>query len=96
MQKTASNTLCPIFTRLRTAPQDGKVIAGSGHKRSIDDINRIISTYGGKESGWVKKTTENLNQRELVNKAHNIEIHWYENLENGHKIEPKVKKVNKK
>ena len=76
--------------------QDGKVIAGSGHKRSIDDINRIISTYGGKESGWVKKTTENLNQRELVNKAHNIEIHWYENLENGQKIEPKVKKVNKK
>ena len=73
--------------------QDGKSMAGVGHKRSIDDINRLTDTYGGKKEDWVKKTTINLNQRSLVNKTQKVELHWYENLKNGVKVEPKIKKV---
>ena len=73
--------------------QDGKIMAGVGNKRSIDDINRLTATYGGKKEDWVKKTTINLNQRSLVNKTQKVELHWYENLKNGVKVEPKIKKV---
>ena len=35
----------------------GKVMAGKGHKRSIDDISRLVSEHGGVAGDWQKTTS---------------------------------------
>ena len=75
-----------------TLKEEGKVIAGTKHKRLIDDVDRLVKTYGGAESDWVKKSSRNINKAPLFEKGYAKEIHWYENIKTGERFELKLKK----
>lgn len=77
---------------MQVLQKDGKIIAGAGHADYIKDINRLIKTYGGTESDWAKKTSAQLNRRELIKGLGTVEIHWYENINTGQRVEFKIKK----
>ena len=70
--------------------EPGVVIAGAGHSKSIDDIRRIVSKYGGVEIDWIKKSSSNWNPRRGSVK---YETHWYENLKTGKRYDFKTKEV---
>jgi hypothetical protein len=53
----------------------------------IRDVERLVSTYGGKASRWVKKSSPRLEDDEGV-----YEIHWYEHPGMG-RVELKRKQV---
>jgi len=72
--------------------EESIVIAGVGHIDPIKDINRIVKSYGGTKHDWAKMTSKDLNQTGIVKTHKGIELHWYENIKTGQKIEPKVKK----
>lgn len=71
-----------IKTRLpQLLAEPGVVIAGAGHPNPITDIYRITNRYGGNVSDWVKKVSSG-----HVDK---IELHWYENIRTGEKVDIK-------
>jgi len=72
--------------------EESRVMAGAGHIKAIKDINRILKSYGGTKHDWAKMTSKDLNQTGIVKATKGIELHWYENIKTGQKIEPKVKK----
>ena len=72
--------------------EEGKIIAGAGHKKHIKDIDRLVVAYGGHKSDWVKKSSSNINKAPLYDKSYKKEIHWYENIKTGEKFELKIKK----
>lgn len=67
-----------------------EVIAGKGHKRKIDEIDGLVSKYGGNPNDWIKvkafgtivKANGEIEERE---------IHWYEEPTVG-KVKLKAKK----
>jgi hypothetical protein len=63
----------------------GKVMAGAGVQRQIDDIARIVQEYGGNVSDWTKVTS----YAYKTPAGQIIAVHAYENLANGLVVEPK-------
>ncbi len=53
----------------------GRVVAGQGSRRAIDDIQRLIDTYGGSPTDWLKMSTRQLTLADGTR----IEVHWYQN-----------------
>lgn len=56
----------------------------------IRDVRRLVDTYGGKPSQWVKKSSPRF---EIG--GHWYEYHWYEHPNIGH-VELKRKQVNER
>ena len=76
---------------MQALKEKGKVMAGAGHPKPIKDVNRLIKTYGGTESEWTKKTSDELNRRGLIKRLESVQIHWYENINTGQRVEFKIK-----
>lgn len=55
--------------------------------RRIHDVQRLVNTYGGKASQWVKKSSP-----PFEISGHNYEYHWYEHPSVG-RVEVKRKEV---
>ncbi|WP_426625953.1 hypothetical protein ACPPVW_07920 [Leifsonia sp. McL0607] len=62
--------------------EPGKVIAGAGSKRSIDDVDRLVSQYGGQPGGWQKMSSTS-----FVNDGVEQQTHWYRNKGMGIYVE---------
>jgi len=66
----------------------GHAIAGAGTGREIDDIARLVATYGGEAADWAKMA---------ANVGHQFasgirgQVHWYENVVKGIVTEGKLK-----
>jgi hypothetical protein len=56
--------------------------------KRIRDVQRLVDTYGGRKSGWVKKSSPRV---EIG--GHQYEYHWYEHPSIG-RVELKRKRVN--
>ena len=66
-----------------------KVIAGAGSKRKIDDVDRLVRTYGGKREDWSKR--RGTGQVDDLGLSRRCELHWYQCEEAG-RVEMKVKR----
>ena len=64
----------------------GSVIAGAGTQKAIRAIDRLIDTYGGSVTDWVKKSSSTYTGVDGIQFA----THWYENISTGTKVEQKV------
>lgn len=64
----------------------GTVIAGPGSARVLRDAPRLVVQYGGELGDWVKKTSAS-----YAADGRRFEVHWYENLATGTRLEPKTK-----
>jgi hypothetical protein len=78
--------------RLASAQQMGEVgtpIIGAGTNRALlpQTSGRLASHYGGVADDWAKMTSSTYTARN----GFTIETHWYENLANGLRVEPKTK-----
>jgi hypothetical protein len=58
--------------------------------RRILDVERLVTTYGGSASRWVKKSSPRLEDEEGL-----YEFHWYEHPNIG-RVELKRKQVTKR
>jgi hypothetical protein len=78
--------------------QNGTIIAGGQHIVPIKDIKRLVNTYGGNEAHWVKMTSKaaelSFKDRSVVvteygvlSSKTNMQLHWYENINTGKKVE---------
>lgn len=66
------------------------LIAGKGHTKPIDDINRLITTYKkGRKQDWQKYRGECI--VEIDGEYKRCEIHWYQ--VNSFYYEAKVKNI---
>ncbi|MFN9339034.1 MAG: hypothetical protein ACK6BZ_06055, partial [Candidatus Kapaibacterium sp.] len=65
--------------------ETGTTMAGAGHKRKIDDEERLVKVYGGDASSWTKKSSSTYSSKD----GKIIETHWYE--KDGIKYEMKTK-----
>jgi hypothetical protein len=65
-----------------------RVIAGAGHVKgnAIRDVARLVSEYGGEAGDWSKRSG-----RSLRVGGKTIEVHWYENVTTGERVEFKTK-----
>jgi len=71
---------------------EAAIIAGVGSAKPIKDIERITNTYGGTADDWVKLSSkqERFDEGSLEPKKNiGIELHWYENIRTGQKVEAK-------
>ena len=69
--------------------QNKEVFAGKGCKRKIDDIDRLVKTYGGKAENWQK--VKAIGTIVYDNgEEEKVELHWYEESSVG-KVEFKEK-----
>ena len=68
-----------------------EVIAGKGHRRKIDEINGLVSKYGGKAENWIKVKAIGTIVRDN-GEVEEREIHWYEEPTVG-KVKLKIKKL---
>lgn len=88
------------FEQMYNEPKhENTVIAGVGSKRSIDDIERIIQTYGGTKEDWVKLSSKQVkfdHGKLIPTRTIKLELHWYENIKTGEKVEAKTKIRNDK
>ena len=62
------NMFIPEKTKFETVV----TIAGNGSKKSIRDIKRLVSTYGGNENNWKKQSGK------IESDKYIFDIHWYE------------------
>ncbi len=67
-----------------------RVIGGG---TSIRDVQRLVATYGGKTSDWVKVTTPEAWVQRGRAAATAIEVHFYQNVTTGQIVELKTKLV---
>ena len=67
--------------------EKGVVLAGQGHTKAINDIRRLTSTYGGKRTDWVKKSS---GSKKTIDGT-SLETHSYENIKTRRKKEIKTK-----
>jgi hypothetical protein len=65
----------------------GEVIAGMGHKRAIDDVQRLVATYGGRPQDWTKRSSSSYRDWDGLK----FETHWYENGRLDLRVELKTK-----
>ncbi|MDE0547410.1 hypothetical protein [Microbacterium sp. C7(2022)] len=61
--------------------------AGTGRALLSQTTTRLTSQYGGVADDWAKMTSSSFTARNGLT----IETHWYENLSNGLRVEPKTK-----
>jgi hypothetical protein len=76
---------------------ENRIIAGSGHKTVIKDIDRLTKTYGGTKDDWIKYSSKQIKYNEgelLPERVIKIELHWYENIQTRQKVEIKAKVKN--
>lgn len=85
----------------------GTIFAGAGTNKKIEDLPRLIATYGGNANTWVKKATGTYGQKDLFGKPlpsviingvpHRpvVSCHWYENIQTGKRYEIKTKVYDK-
>jgi RHS repeat-associated protein len=64
----------------------GITMAGVGHQRGIDDIDRLIASYGGQVSDWAKIKSSHYKDGVM-----SFETHAYRNVSTGEIVEPKTK-----
>jgi RHS repeat-associated protein len=84
----ASSSYAKDALKRRLAMEEqGVAIAGAGHKTKIKDINRLVKQYGGKPEEWTKKRS----CRFTLEDGTQTEIHWYENIKTGQRVEYKTK-----
>lgn len=67
---------------------EGRVIAGNGSSRGIDDINRLTNQHGGDPGDWSKMASRTPHEFPGRGAA---QTHWYENVKTGCKLEGKLK-----
>jgi RHS repeat-associated protein len=65
--------------------QGSRVIAGQGAKSALRDAPRLAAQYGGRAEDWVKMTSTQYRVVDGVNQ----QVHWYENVAKGLRVEPK-------
>jgi RHS repeat-associated protein len=65
----------------------GEPFAGAGTSVPLNDVNRLVSEYGGSVNDWAKMTSSNYTS----SNGFYFETHWYENLETGQQVEFKIK-----
>lgn len=53
-----------------------EVFAGKGTRTPIRDVERLVSTYGGKAEDWQK--VKGIGTIEVNGKSFEAEIHWYQ------------------
>lgn len=68
--------------------QNKEVFAGKGCKRKIDDIERLVRSYGGKAENWQK--VKAIGTIVCDGEEEKVELHWYEESSVG-KVEFKAK-----
>lgn len=73
------------------AGEGARVIAGAGHAKgkAIRDVQRLVNTYGGKVADWAKMSGRSFKS----SSGRQIEVHWYENVLTGERLEFKTKIV---
>jgi RHS repeat-associated protein len=64
-----------------------RIIAGAGARKSIDDINRLVTQYGGKSNDWSKISSSTFTAADGAR----FEIHAYKNSATGAVVELKTK-----
>jgi hypothetical protein len=52
----------------------------------LREAGRLSKEYGGTAADWVKKSSSSYTKNGMT-----FETHWYENLVNGMRVEPKTK-----
>ncbi len=69
--------------------ETGTPIIGAGTDRALlpQTTGRLTRQYGGIADDWAKMTSSSYTARN----GFTIETHWYENLSNGLRVEPKTK-----
>jgi hypothetical protein len=65
----------------------GKAIAGRGAVDEIDDLPRLLDTYGGAPQDWMKMTSGSYRGAD----GFRFETHWYENAQTRIRVEQKTK-----
>jgi hypothetical protein len=65
----------------------GKIIAGAGSKRGIDDVARLVREHGGAEKDWAKMSSDTYKTAD----GSVVETHAYRNVTTGATVEPKSK-----
>ena len=63
---------------------EGKIIVNSD---KLKKASKLAKQYGGKAENWVKKASDKFISKDGVK----FEIHWYENLKTGQRVEFKTK-----
>lgn len=66
--------------------EEGSVIAGEGSSSTLRAADRLVRTYGGKISDWVKKSSTAYRARNYSR----IQTRWYENTATGCRVEQKT------
>jgi RHS repeat-associated protein len=61
----------------------GRVIAGAGHSRKIDDVARLTSQHGGDAGDWAKVAGQTRTGPGGISQ----QVHWYENVKTGQRVE---------
>lgn len=72
-----------------TSITDVQVIAGAGHRRKIDEVERLKRKYGGKTSEWKKLKGKGTIIKQGIQCP--VELHWYELGDDPIPYELKVK-----
>lgn len=67
--------------------EEGVVIAGRGHRRSIDVADRLVDRYGGEASDWMKMSSSSYTGADGLKQ----QTHWYESAATGERVEFKTK-----
>jgi hypothetical protein len=67
--------------------EPGTTIAGEGTKNELRVADRLARDHGGVPSDWVKQTSSEYVGRD----GKGFQIHWYENLRTGERVELKTK-----
>lgn len=78
--KTREGNTIPKGTKISNIIE----IAGGKRTRKIDDIGRLIKTYGGNEKDWTKR------RGNVIINGERKEVHYYQNNKLG-KFEFKIK-----
>jgi hypothetical protein len=59
-------------------------------------VNRLMALYGDTEEDWVKKSSLEIKLASQFDKRYSKEVHWYESIRTGEKVELKLKQQLKK
>jgi RHS repeat-associated protein len=79
-----------LARRLASEQQQGEagiLIAGAGHPNPINDVRRLVASYGGEEADWMKMSSSSYVGVDGVTQ----ETHWYQSAATGERFEFKIK-----
>jgi hypothetical protein len=70
----------------------GEALMGAGTTKKLDQAARLAREHGGSPSDWAKMRTSSSAVHGVKTEAgSNFEIHWYENVKTGARVEIKTK-----